>query len=50
MEGCAELGWLATPKFVNAILYRTVRGAILEILNKINLADFFKSTTKLKVL
>jgi hypothetical protein len=44
MEECAEFVWLwATLDLFNAILFRAVRGAILDILNKINRANFFKS-------
>jgi hypothetical protein len=35
------LVWSVTLQFFNAILLREVRGAILEILSKINRVDFF---------
>jgi hypothetical protein len=41
MEGYVELRWQATPNFFASIMFRAVRGAILDILNKINRADFF---------
>jgi hypothetical protein len=41
MEGYVKFLWQATPKFFDSILFRAVRGAILESLNKINRADFF---------
>jgi hypothetical protein len=33
----------ATPNFFDSIMFRAVRRAILDILNKINPAAFFKS-------
>jgi ribosomal protein S12 methylthiotransferase accessory factor YcaO len=41
MEGYAKIVWQATPNFFDSIMFSAVRGAILDILNKINRADFF---------
>jgi hypothetical protein len=38
------IGMARYPPFFIAIVFWAVRGAILNILNKINGADFFKST------
>jgi hypothetical protein len=39
---------LATPKLYDSIMFRAVRGAILEIVNKNNPADLFKNADELK--
>jgi hypothetical protein len=41
MEGYVKIVWQATPKFFDSIMFRAVRGAILESLNNINHANFF---------
>ena len=41
MEGYVKFLWQATPNFFDSIMFRAVRGAILDILNKINRAVFF---------
>jgi len=43
MEGYVKIVWQATPQFFYSIMFRAVREAILDILNKINRADLFKS-------
>jgi hypothetical protein len=49
MEGYVKIVWQATPKFFGSIMFRAVRGAILESLNKINQANFFLNSHEEKI-
>ena len=42
MDGYVKFWWQATPNFFDSIMFRAVRGAILDSLNKINRAVLFK--------
>jgi hypothetical protein len=37
------------PQFFDSIMFRAIRGAILDILNKINRADFFLNRHEVKI-